>query len=148
IPHIHCSSCIWILENLNKLNPGISSSQVNFGKKNVRISFNSTRCTLKDVVLLVSSIGYEPYISLDDFKAGKDNINRSLIYKLGVAGFAFGNVMFLTFLEYFDVGEFWLERYKHVHRREMFAFSVPEIFYSTQDYFVYASKGLSTRSLN
>ena len=21
IPHIHCSSCIWILENLNKLNP-------------------------------------------------------------------------------------------------------------------------------
>ncbi|WP_339609131.1 heavy metal translocating P-type ATPase metal-binding domain-containing protein, partial [uncultured Planktosalinus sp.] len=25
IPHIHCSSCIWILENLQKLNPGIST---------------------------------------------------------------------------------------------------------------------------
>ena len=148
IPHIHCSSCIWILENLNKLNPGISSSQVNFGKKNVRISFNSTRCTLKDVVLLVSSIGYEPYISLDDFKAGKDNINRSLIYKLGVAGFAFGNVMFLSFPEYFDVGEFWLERYKHVFRWVMFAFSVPVIFYSAQDYFISAYKGLRSKILN
>jgi len=31
IPHIHCSSCIWILENLNRLQAGISSSQVNFG---------------------------------------------------------------------------------------------------------------------
>lgn len=41
IPHIHCSSCIWILENLNKLNPSISSSIVNFGKKTVRITFNS-----------------------------------------------------------------------------------------------------------
>ena len=35
IPHIHCSSCIWILENLNKLNPKITTSQVNFGKKTV-----------------------------------------------------------------------------------------------------------------
>ena len=33
IPHIHCSSCIWILENLNKLLPAVLSSQVNFPKK-------------------------------------------------------------------------------------------------------------------
>ncbi|MDX1317764.1 MAG: heavy metal translocating P-type ATPase metal-binding domain-containing protein, partial [Xanthomarina gelatinilytica] len=130
IPHIHCSSCIWILENLNKLNPGISSSQVNFGKKNVRITYNSNLCSLKEVVILVSSIGYEPYISLEDFKTGKSNVNRSLIYKLGVAGFAFGNVMFLSFPEYFEVGEYWLEQYKHLFRWLMFAFSVPVIFYS------------------
>ncbi|WP_188466738.1 heavy metal translocating P-type ATPase [Bizionia arctica] len=148
IPHIHCSSCIWILENLNKLNPGISASQVNFGKKNVRITFNSTKCSLKDVVLLVSSIGYEPYISLEDFKTGKDNINRSLIYKLGIAGFAFGNVMFLSFPEYFEVGEFWLEQYKHLFRWLMFAFSLPVIFYSAQDYFISAYKGLRSRILN
>ncbi|MFL0353637.1 heavy metal translocating P-type ATPase [Xanthomarina sp. GH4-25] len=148
IPHIHCSSCIWILENLNKLNPGISSSQVNFGKKNVRITFNSITCSLKDVVLLISSIGYEPYISLDDFKTGKNNVNRSLIYKLGIAGFAFGNVMFLSFPEYFEVGEYWLEQYKHLFRWLMFAFSVPVIFYSAQDYFISAYKGLRSRILN
>lgn len=33
IPHIHCSSCIWILENLQKLQKGISTSQVNFTQK-------------------------------------------------------------------------------------------------------------------
>ena len=27
IPSIHCSSCIWILENLNKLNPDIKTTQ-------------------------------------------------------------------------------------------------------------------------
>lgn len=69
IPHIHCSSCIWILENLNKLNPNISDSIVNFGKKTVRVTYDATKTSLKEVVLLLSSIGYEPYISLDDFKS-------------------------------------------------------------------------------
>ncbi|WP_299334548.1 heavy metal translocating P-type ATPase metal-binding domain-containing protein [uncultured Psychroserpens sp.] len=148
IPHIHCSSCIWILENLNKLNAAITSSQVNFGKKTVRVTYNSNAYSLKDVVLLLSAIGYEPYISLDDFKTGKQDVNRQLIYKLGIAGFAFGNVMFLSFPEYFEVGEFWLEKYKHLFRWIMFAFSLPVVFYAGQDYFISAYKGLRSKLLN
>ncbi|MDG5492178.1 heavy metal translocating P-type ATPase metal-binding domain-containing protein [Psychroserpens sp. SPM9] len=148
IPHIHCSSCIWILENLNKLNPDITSSQVNFGKKTVRITYNSEQLSLKEVVLLLSTIGYEPYISLDDYKTGQQNVNRSLIYKLGIAGFAFGNVMFLSFPEYFEVGEFWLEQYKYLFRWLMFAFSVPVVFYAGRDYFISAYKGLRAKLLN
>ena len=148
IPHIHCSSCIWILENLNKLNPNITASQVNFGKKTVRVTYKSEDLSLKDVVLLLSRIGYEPYISLEDFNTGKNKVNRSLIYKLGVAGFAFGNVMFLSFPEYFEVGEFWLEQYKSLFRWLMFAFSLPVVFYAAQDYFISAYKGIKARLLN
>lgn len=148
IPHIHCSSCIWILENLHQLKYNISFSQVDFGKKTVRIHYNPEDYSLKEVVVLLSSIGYEPYISLDDFSAGKKHINRTLIYKLGIAGFAFGNVMFLSFPEYFEVGEFWLEQYKPLFRWLMFAFSVPVVFYAAQDYFVSAYKGLRAKILN
>ncbi|WP_282135589.1 heavy metal translocating P-type ATPase [Seonamhaeicola maritimus] len=148
IPHIHCSSCIWILENLNKLHPSVSSSIVNFGKKTVRITYNSEQLSLKNLVELLSSIGYEPYISLEDYSVGKKRIDRSLIYKLGVAGFAFGNVMFLSFPEYFEVGEFWLEQYKHLFRWLMFGFSLPVVFYSAQDYFISAYKGLRSKILN
>ncbi|REE24880.1 Cu+-exporting ATPase [Winogradskyella pacifica] len=148
VPHIHCSSCIWILENLNKLNPGISDSQVNFGKKTVRVTYNSDTTNLKSVVLLLSSIGYEPYISLEDFNSGKKDINRSLIYKLGVAAFGFGNIMFLSFPEYFEVNEFWLEQYKPLFRWLMFAMSLPIVFYSAQDYFISAYKGLKAKILN
>lgn len=148
IPHIHCSSCIWILENLNKLHPNISSSQVNFGKKTVRITYSTDGYSLKDAVLLLSAIGYEPYISLDDFKTGRDRVNRSLIYKLGIAGFAFGNVMSLSFPEYFDVDEFWLEKYKPFFRWLMFAYSVPVAFYAGSHYFTSAYKGLRAKTLN
>ena len=148
IPHIHCSSCIWILENLNKLQASIRSSIVNFGKKTVRITFNCESLDLKNLVKLLSSIGYEPYISLDDYDIGKKQIDRSLIYKLGIAGFAFGNVMFLSFPEYFQVDGFWLEQYKPVFRWLMFVFSLPVVFYSAQDYFISAIKGLQSKLLN
>ncbi|WP_341214919.1 heavy metal translocating P-type ATPase metal-binding domain-containing protein [uncultured Wocania sp.] len=148
IPNVHCSSCIWILENLNKLNASISSSIVNFGKKTVRVTYNSKSITLKNLVTLLSNIGYEPYISLDDYSVGKKQIDRSLIYKLGVAGFAFGNVMFLSFPEYFQVSGFWIEQYAPVFRWLMFAFSIPVVFYSAQDYFISAYKGLRSKILN
>ncbi len=148
IPHMHCSSCIWILENLHKLQPAISASQVNFPKKTVRITFNTEGISLKKIVLLLSSIGYEPYISLEDYSTGQKKINHSLIYKLGIAGFAFGNVMFLSFPEYFEVSEFWLEQYKHVFRWLMFVFSLPVVLYAAQDYFISAYKGLRSKILN
>jgi Cu+-exporting ATPase len=148
IPTVHCSSCIWVLENLNKLNSAVTHSQVNFPKKTIRITYRSSEISLKELVILLSSIGYEPYISLEDYAKGKKAIDRSLIYKLGVAGFAFGNIMFLSFPEYFEVNEFWLEQYKYVFRWLMFLFSIPVVFYSGWDYFRSAAKGLRAKLLN
>tara|TARA_R100000306_G_scaffold260_4_gene620 strand:+ start:703 stop:3123 length:2421 start_codon:yes stop_codon:yes gene_type:complete len=148
IPSIHCSSCIWVLENLNKLNNAVKTSQVNFPEKTVRITFSAENTTLKELVLLLSRIGYEPYISLENSEKKEKHIDRSLIYKLGVAGFAFGNVMFLSFPEYFEVQEFWLDQFKNMFRWLMFAFSVPVVFYSGRDYFTSAYKGLRSGILN
>ena len=148
IPSIHCSSCIWVLENLNKLHPDVTTSQVNFPKKSVRITYNSAQLNLHQLVLLLCKIGYEPYISLDDATKKTSSIDRSLIYKLGIAGFAFGNIMFLSFPEYFEVSEFWLERYKYIFRWLIFVFALPVIFYSGSDYLVSAYKSVRSRMLN
>ena len=40
LPQMHCSSCIWLLENLHRINPAIERSQVNFPLKQVTISYN------------------------------------------------------------------------------------------------------------
>ncbi len=155
IPHIHCSSCIWVLENLNKLNSNVNHSQVDFPKKTVRITYAPETITLKQLVILLARIGYEPYISLDDLDKKEEASNKALIYKLGVAGFAFGNVMFLSFPEYFDLassaidgGEYWLNKYQDIFRWLMFTFSLPVVFYAAQDYFISAYKGLRSKLLN
>ena len=148
IPHIHCSSCIWILENLQKLQKGISTSQVNFPEKKVRITYNTDEVSLKTIVHLLSSIGYEPYISLENYETGKNNVDRSLTYKLGLAFFCFGNIMLLSFPEYFEVKEFWLDTYKPFFRWLIFALSLPSFLYSASGYYVSAYKSIKSGMLN
>jgi len=148
IPHIHCSSCIWILENLQKLQPGISSSQVNFPNKKVRITFNSEKTSLLEIVEMLCSIGYEPYISLENFDEGKKKVDRSLIYKIGVAFFCFGNIMLLSFPEYFEVDEFWIDQYRGFFRWLIFVLSLPAFIYSASGYYVAAWKSLKQGMLN
>ncbi len=148
IPHIHCSSCIWILENLNRLQPGINISQVNFHEKKVRITFNSDVVSLKEIAYLLSSIGYEPYISLENYGTEKAKVDRSLTYKLGVAFFCFGNIMLLSFPEYFEMKEFWLDSYKPFFRLLIFLLALPSFLYSASGYYVSAYHSIKTRMLN
>jgi Cu+-exporting ATPase len=148
IPHIHCSSCIWILENLQKLQSGISTSIVNFPEKKVRITYNSEKTSLKKIVELLCSIGYEPYISLDNFDEGKKVIDRSLIYKIGVAFFCFGNIMLLSFPEYFEVNEFWINQYRGFLRWLIFVISLPSFLYSASGYYVAAWRSIKAKMLN
>lgn len=148
IPHIHCSSCIWILENLHRLHKGIGTSQVNFSEKKVRIIFNPQETSLKDIVLMLCSIGYEPYISLENYESGKQGTDRSLIYKLGVAFFCFGNIMLLSFPEYFETEEFWLDQYRGFFRWLIFALSLPSFLYSASGYYVSAYKSIRNGMFN
>lgn len=100
-PQMHCSSCIWLLEYLHKLDPGIISSRVDFPRKETTLIFNNEQTSIRKIAELLTSIGYEPHISFHDIETqNKSLINRSLIIKLGVAGFCFGNIMLLSFPEY------------------------------------------------
>ena len=148
IPHIHCSSCICILENLQKLQPGISTSIVNFPEKKVRVSYNPEKTNLKQIVEMLCSIGYEPYISLENFDEAKNAVDRSLIYKIGVAFFCFGNIMLLSFPEYFEVNEFWINQYRGFLRWLIFAISLPSFLYSASGYYVAAWKSIKAKMLN
>src|SRR5581483_4576451 len=45
-PAMHCVACVWLLENLFRLKPGIGQSQVNFPRKEVAISFDPGKIQL------------------------------------------------------------------------------------------------------
>lgn len=100
LPQIHCSSCLYLLEHFHRVRPGVLSSEVNFARKEVNIAFDPSLTTLRQVVESLTSIGYEPYISLNDLNPEAAPKNKTLIHQLGVAGFAFGNIMLLSFPEY------------------------------------------------
>lgn len=148
IPSIHCSSCIWLLENLHKLHQGIVHALVNLPERKVSISFLNTHISLREVVELLTSIGYEPLIRLDSLhKAEKHRLSRLLYNKVGIAGFVFGNIMLLSFPEYLSIDA------SSAALKELFGYlivllSLPVFFYCSAEYFQSAYKGLRAKLIN
>ncbi len=150
IPKMHCSSCIWLLENLHKLNPEIINSTVNFLKKEATITYNFQNIKLSALVEILADIGYEPLINLNDLENKKvAPSNKSRLIKIGIAGFCFGNIMMLSFPEYFTVGKDYDQ-----HDLKVFfgilnvILSLPSFFYSASEFFVSAYKSIKNRYLN
>lgn len=149
-PKMHCSSCIWLLEQLYRLNPAIRSSVVNFPEKKVSITFETSGIRLSEVAALLTRIGYEPYVSLNDVEGRQINKwNRTRLYKIGIAGFCFGNIMMLSFPEYFSLGQ----DSPDSHLRLVFDFlnlalSLPVLLYCAVDFFKSAWTALKGRYLN
>lgn len=149
IPQIHCSSCIWLLENLFKLNPNIFSSEVNFMKREVFISFNQENFSLRKVVELLDKIGYSPNISFNDLeKIEKPNILKGYYYKLGIAFFAFGNIMLLSFPEYFGLNSLKDSQLHSFFGYMNFTLSLPVLLFSASEFFKSAWNGLKQKTLN
>lgn len=149
LPGIHCSSCIWLLENLHRLDEGILQSKVNFLQKELNATFREGATTLRQIVELLDRLGYTPAIQLDSLdRPEKKAVDRKFMYKLGVAGFAFGNVMLLSFPEYLGLDETVDSAYYYWFGYLNILISLPVVFYSARDYFVSAWEGLKLKQLN
>ena len=149
LPAMHCVSCIWLLENLYKLDAGVTHSRVNFLKKTSTIQFDPGRTSLRKLAGLLASIGYAPEINLGDVDgAQKPAMNRRLAYQIGVAGFAFGNVMLFSFPEYVGMDPETDRWFATIFGYLSIALSIPVLVFSARDYLVSAWNSLRTRQLN
>jgi Cu+-exporting ATPase len=149
LPQIHCVSCVWLLENLHKINAGIIQSQIHFEKKEIKIVFNPSLISLKQVVQLLAFVGYEPMIHLggNDWLK-KKKVNKKQLYKIGIAGFCFSNIMMLSFPEYLSNDVLELGSLRHFFIYINLVLSLPVLLYSASDFFISAYTGLRQKWLN
>lgn len=147
LPQMHCSSCLWLLEQLHRLHHGIEYCKINFERKEADIVFDHTQISLRKVAELLTSIGYEPYISYNDMGKKKIQIDRKKIFRLGVAGFCFANIMLMSFPEYLgidDKEESLLIFFRYLN----LLLSLPVFFYSAGEFYSSAWNALKQRFLN
>ncbi len=149
VPDIHCSSCIWLLENLYQLDKNITHSSVNFIKKEVDITFKNTDISLRKIVELLASIHYIPMINLERVEGEKNKSeNKKLIYKIGIAGFVFGNSMLLSLPDYIPGGQFMGQDYRVFFGYLNLLLALPVLFYCSSDYLQSAYKNLKHKVIN
>jgi P-type Cu+ transporter len=149
IPQMHCSSCVWILENLYKFDSGVIHSEVNFLKKTLSVKFRNEETTIKKIVEQLDSLGYIPNLSLETNRDDKfKNELKRLYYKIGIAGFSFGNVMLLSFPEYLSFSISVAYEFQNVFNLLNVLISLPVFLYSASEYYISAFKGLKKKIVN
>ena len=119
-------------------------SRVNFLDKKASVTFRIDEISLRQLVELLTKIGYEPKLSFNDLGLKDDRLHdRQLLYKIGLAGFAFGNIMLLSFPEYLGF-----------HKGSMLFYlgyinlvlALPVLLYSGRDYLLSAWRSIKMRS--
>ena len=144
LPQIHCSSCIYLLENIRKIEPKIKSCQVNFSKREAYFIIDK-EFQLSELAVLLTKIGYQP--NFGNRKENNKKQNYRYLYKLGVAGFAFGSIMLWSVPEHLGIENDNVDFRKLTSYLSLFI-SLPVLFYSANEYLISAYKALKHKSIN
>lgn len=151
LPDMHCSSCIWLLEQLYKINPAINISQVDFGSKKITLLYNPQTVGLRQIAELLDKLGYPPDIRTEADQAGNkktNNINRKLVMQIGITGFCFGNIMLFSFPEYLSLWDSPDEASTKLFGYLSIALAIPVLFFGGFDYLKAGWKAIHNRQIN
>lgn len=148
LPQIHCSSCLWLLENINRIQPAILQSRIDFVQKQLFVVWDNS-ISLRELVETLTAIGYEPHLSQQEIgQVPGTSPTRTELYKIGIAGFGFSNIMMLSFPEYLSFQANIDPVLKYAFLYFSFILSLPVFFYSASGFFQSAWQGLRNRFLH
>ncbi|MDP2175736.1 MAG: heavy metal translocating P-type ATPase metal-binding domain-containing protein [Bacteroidota bacterium] len=149
IPGMHCNSCIYLLERLERLLNGVVSSRVDFFNKELLVTVNQSEVKLSALVVLLYQLGYKPDLTLSNQSGIKKKRISNRAIKIGIAGFAFGNIMMLSFPEYLGLS---LDKsslvLKHWFDYISLALSIPVLLYCSTEFFESSWKAIRQKTLN
>ena len=95
---LHCAACVWLLEKLPEVMPGLSMLRVNIVSSTATIAFDPNLVRLSVIAKTINDLGYRPRPFEQGTTARRSN--PLLATRLGVAAFAAMNVMILFIARY------------------------------------------------
>ncbi len=148
LPAIHCVACVWLLENLFKLHPGVGESRVNFARREAAITFAPDKIKFSELAALLASIGYEPRFTLGEAEpSGPSPRHKKAWLQIGLAAFGFGNIMLMSLPFYFGLDSFNGPWFKALAGWLSLAMALPVVTYSAADFWRAAWLALRQRAL-
>jgi len=94
---IHCAACVWLVEKLPSIVPGVISAGVNWSKATVKIRWSSTHVSLSQIAAALYRLGYTPVPLRANEKASRRVAeNRQHLIRIGIAAAAAGNNMLIA----------------------------------------------------
>ncbi len=135
IPNLHCAACVWLLEHLYEIDERVGETRVNLLTKQVTIRFHETELPFSELVYLLHTLGYPPNLNRGQTEETTTRpIHRARLLKVGIAGFAFGNIMLLSVPHYLGLVTPQQAMLSPVLRLLPLLISLPVLTYCASDY--------------
>ena len=97
---VHCAACVWLIEKLPRVVPGVIEARLSLRQATVRITWDPAQLELSTIAKSLSTLGYPPHPA----RGNKDAVHlaeqRTMLVRMGVAGALAGNTMLLAFALY------------------------------------------------
>ncbi len=98
---VHCAACVWLIERLERLVPGVVTSRLDFRRATATVTWNPAAAPLSSVAKGLENLGYPPHpprgMRKDQIRQAE---NRRYWIRVGVAGALAGNIMLLAIALY------------------------------------------------
>lgn len=109
---IHCAACLWLVEKLPDLVPGVTSSKVNMAMSTVDVTVLAGT-KFSEVAQMLRVIGYPPHPlkSEDDLQKHLKKENRAWLIRLAISGAMTGNIMILSVSVYAGATGAWADNF-------------------------------------
>lgn len=150
ISGVHCSACVWILEKLNQVLPGMIEVRVNILTSKAKVRFNYSVLKPSVIAATIESMGYriQPISSKTGNKIALIGGDKVLATQLGVAGFCAMNVMLLFVGRYQGIFTGIEQHYSNFFAWVSFILAVPSVLYSAQPFYKTSYSALKMKRLH
>ena len=140
---VHCAACVWLVESLPRVTPGVRDARLDFGRATASVRWDPNGTRLSNVARALDRLGYTPH-ALGRVDAGKRS-QRALLMRLGVAGAIAGNIMLMALALYSGAESSAEAGYAEFFRWGSFLLSLPAVFYCALPFYRGALASLRTR---
>ncbi|MEZ4701562.1 MAG: heavy metal translocating P-type ATPase [Rhodothermales bacterium] len=96
---IHCAGCVWLVEQMPQIVPGVAEARLNLVRGRLRLRWNAERVSLPTVARWLARFGYRLQ-TVSAEAQGAPEAERRLLRRVGAAWSLAGNVMLLAVAEY------------------------------------------------
>jgi Cu2+-exporting ATPase len=98
---VHCAACVWLIERLPRLVPGIVEARLDVRRSVARLTWDPARVSLSRAASVLDSLGYTPHPARGvTARSVRVNEDRRHVIRLAVAGACAGNAMLLAMALY------------------------------------------------
>jgi Cu2+-exporting ATPase len=98
---IHCASCVWLVERVPMLVPGVTRAELDVRRALVTLEWDATATPLSTVARTLASLGYSPHPFVGGARESlRRREERAALVRIGIAGAIAVNVMLAALASY------------------------------------------------